>query len=188
MDELILQRVGRGDASAVPECIDTYAPLVMLLARRLLPAAADHDDAVQEVFVEIWRNAPRFDPAIASGRAFVAMLARRRLIDRARREGRRVVGVRGSDEPSLGLRAASPSSETAATIGEEALAATIALDELSTDQQLAIRLCVVDGLSHQQAADRTGQPLGTIKTNLRRGLIRVRELLGAMARPEGVLS
>ncbi len=162
------------------ECIDLFGPLVLLLARRILPRSADAEDAVQEVFVEIWKNAAKYDPSVASERAFVAMLARRRLIDRGRSEARRVIGVRAVEDDGLTLASRGRSSEVGAWSAnrDEAARASEALRELSTEQQLTIRLAVIDGLSHQEIADRTGSPLGTVKTNLRRGLLRVRELLG----------
>lgn len=187
----VLQRVAAGEQQAIAECIDLFGGLVWHLARRTLPARADLDDAVQEVFVELWKAAPKYDPAIASERAFVAVIARRRLIDRARRERARIAstvnasgvefepagrrpGTRGSD--SFDGRATDHPGTPVERSEEAALAAT-AMRELSPEQQKALRLSLYEGLSHQEIADRLGVPLGTVKTNLRRGLIRIREML-----------
>ena len=84
-----LLRLALGERGAVRDCVEAYGPLVQVLARRLLHDREDLDDAVQETFLELWRSAPRFDPSKASDRGFVAMIARRRIIDRNRRADRR---------------------------------------------------------------------------------------------------
>ena len=76
----ILNRIAAGDPDAVQECLDQFGGLVWSLARRLTSSESDAEDAVQEIFVEIWRKAERYDPSIASESTFIAMLARRRLI------------------------------------------------------------------------------------------------------------
>lgn len=191
MSSSVLQRVAAGEQQAIAECIDLFGGLVWHLARRTLPVRADLDDAVQEVFVELWKAAPKYDPAIASERAFVAVIARRRLIDRARRERTRIastVNASGVEvEPAgrgPGMRGSagfdgrsSDQPGTPVERSEEAALAAAAMRELSPDQQKALRLSLFEGLSHQEIADRLGVPLGTVKTNLRRGLIRIREML-----------
>src|ERR1041385_2281154 len=83
----LLARVAGGDPRAVRDCIARYGGLVWSIARRF--EAADAEDAVQEIFLDLWKSAARFDGRIASEAAFVAMIARRRLIDRKRTRGRR---------------------------------------------------------------------------------------------------
>ena len=85
----ILARIAAGDSAAVEECMVEYGGLVWSLARRLSPSNADAEDAVQEIFVELWKNASRFDSAKASEKTFIAMIAKRRLIDRLRHKNRR---------------------------------------------------------------------------------------------------
>ncbi len=154
-----------------------------LLARKLLANQSDAEDAVQEAFIEIWRAAPKFDPAVASARAFVAMIARRRIIDRGRIEQRRVRGVVSAEV--LPIAAAAPSG--APLIDDQARKLMGAIEQLRPEQQQAIRLSIGQGWSHQEIADRLGMPVGTVKTHLRRGLLRLRELIeGAPTRePEG---
>lgn len=191
MSSSVLQRIAAGEQQAIAECIDLFGGLVWHLARRTLPVRADLDDAVQEVFVELWKAAPKYDPAIASERAFVAVIARRRLIDRARRERLRIASTVNAN--AMESEAASWSPGTQRGIGpdgragdqpatpversEEASLAAAAMRELSPEQQRALRLSLYDGLSHQEIAEQLGVPLGTVKTNLRRGLIRIREML-----------
>jgi RNA polymerase sigma-70 factor (ECF subfamily) len=166
----LLPRVAAGDPAAVRDCLARYGGLVWGLARRLAP---DPEDAVQDVFIELWRAAGRFDPAVAAESTFVAMIARRRLIDRRRKLGRR--------PKSEGLPADVParSGPCPVELADDAAAAARALAELRPEQQEAIRLAVCGGLTHEEVAERTGQPLGTVKSHVRRGLRRVRDLLTA---------
>ena len=168
----LLQRIAAGDQSAVRSCLERYGGLVWSLAVRLLSSRADAEDAVQEVFIDLWRNAGRFDPAVASEGTFVALVARRRLIDRQRREGRR-------PEP-LPLPEGLPGGEAgleAVDAADEARRAAEALDGLPEAQRQALQLALWKGLTHEEVAQTLGLPLGTVKAQLRRGLIRLRELL-----------
>ncbi|MCC6230416.1 MAG: sigma-70 family RNA polymerase sigma factor [Phycisphaerales bacterium] len=178
MEEPLLQRVARGDQDAVRACLDRFGGLVWSLARRMTPTHAEAEDAVQEIFVEIWKNAHRYDASVASETAFIAMIARRRLIDRRRRSGRLLdKGGFPEAEPPAG-----DAGEMSADEREVANAAMSAMSRLSDDQQRVLRLSLVQGLSHERIAGATGLPLGTVKTHARRGLIRLRELLSAAKR------
>lgn len=183
LDQPILQRIASGDKAAVQACIDRYAGLVWSLTRRMALNGADAEDAVQEIFVEIWRNAFRFDPGIASETAFIAMIARRRLIDRRRRMSRQ--RDRATLDESTPVRTDSTRSE----LGEEARIAARAIEDLSSEQQRVLRLSLLQGLSHEKIATATGLPLGTVKTHARRGLLRIREMLsGTKTGEQGVTS
>lgn len=171
----VLQRIAQGDASAVQECIDGYGALVWSLTRRLCPSVAEADDVVQEIFIDLWKSAARFDPGTASEATFVAMIARRRLIDLRRRLARRGE----SAELPEAVEDESVGHDEEAEVRDEAARARSAMAQLRPEQQRVLKLSVYEGLSHQQIADTTGMPLGTVKTHARRGLIRVRELLGA---------
>lgn len=177
MSQSILQRIASGDTGAVRECIDTYAGLIWSLARRMTLNTADAEDAVQEIFVELWRNSFRYDPAIATETAFVAMIARRRLIDRQRRSARH------RDRTQAEMQEKAGSDTPRMELGEEASVASKAMGELNSEQQRVLRLSILHGLSHEKIAVATGLPLGTVKTHARRGLLHVRELL--MGRKQG---
>lgn len=161
------------------QTIDRYGALIWHLARKTLSRRADQDDAVQEVFVELWKVAGRFDPAIASERAFVAMIARRRLIDRGRHERTRINNTQNAGEYSASIadRANQAAPADPAERSEEAALAAEAITHLTPQQQQTLRLSIGEGMSHQEIADRLAVPLGTVKTNLRRGLMRVRDAL-----------
>ncbi len=175
VSDYLMQRVAAGDTQAVAACVDQFGGLVWSLARRLLGRPSDAEDAVQEVFIDLWKNASKFDPAIASEATFVAMIARRRLIDRRRREGRRpeTESVALEDVPSV-----TDGEQANFELHDEAVRATAALEQLKPEQQSVLRLAVRHGWPHQLIADRLGLPLGTVKTHVRRGLARIREELG----------
>lgn len=154
------------------ECIDRYGGLVWSLARRFSSSDSDAEDAVQDIFLNVWRSAGRFDPTLASEATFVAMIARRRLIDRNRSRARQIQPEVIQDQVG-----SAPSQSAAAEVSEEAGKAATALERLSAEQQKVLRLSIYRGLSHEQISQATGLPLGTVKTHIRRGLIRVRELL-----------
>ncbi|HVF46923.1 MAG TPA: sigma-70 family RNA polymerase sigma factor, partial [Pyrinomonadaceae bacterium] len=90
MTQSILQRVADGDRTAVQDCLNTYGGLVWSIARRLLRNSDEAEDAVQEIFVDIWKNAARFDESRSSETTYIAMIARRRLIDKIRYATRRL--------------------------------------------------------------------------------------------------
>lgn len=179
MPPSVLQRIAAGDPTAAQDCIDCFGGLVWHLARRTLHSRADLDDAVQEVFVELWKAASKFDPNVASERSFIAMIARRRLIDRGRRERTRIAStVNAGDFDSTFSRSSNDEAPSRPMERrEESAMAAAAIRRLSPEQQQALRMSIYDGLSHQEISDKLNMPLGTVKTNLRRGLIRIREML-----------
>jgi RNA polymerase sigma-70 factor (ECF subfamily) len=172
----VLPRIARGDQSAVRECLDRYGGLVWGLARRFLGNLADAEDAVQDVFVDLWKSAGRFDPALASEPTFVTLVARRRLID-----GRRRTLRRPPAQPLPEALPAGPPGPDRAETADEAARAAQALAGLRDEQKRMIHLAIYQGLTHEEIAERTGVPLGTVKTHIRRGLMKVREALATVA-------
>lgn len=170
----LLPRVATGDGAAVRECLARYGGLVLALARRFLGNATDAEDVTQDVFVELWKHAGRFDPACASEPTFVTMITRRRLIDHKRRAGRRPAP---EPLPEAVPERTGPSPFNEIDGRDDVARARRALGDLKDDQRNVILLAVEDGLTHEQIAERTGLPVGTVKTHIRRGLMRVREVL-----------
>ncbi len=170
--ESVLTRIAAGDPTAVPECIARYGALVWSLARRFLGNTTDAEDAVQDVFIDLWKNAARYDPARASEPTYITMIARRRLIDRKRRAGRTVTAQPLPEETIGG-----GGNNSHLEIQDEAAKAAAALNELREEERRVIQMAVYQGLTHEEIAATTGLPIGTVKTHIRRGLIRVRERL-----------
>jgi RNA polymerase sigma-70 factor (ECF subfamily) len=169
----ILYRIASGDKTAVKDCLKTYGGLVWSLAKRMLPNQDDAEDAVQEIFIDVWKNAGRFDEKQSSETTFVAMLARRRLIDRLRKSNRQPNFDSLEDVTFEPAKRADLDIHTSI----EAKEAAAAVRDLRPEQQQVLFLSICQGLSHQEIANLTGMPIGTVKTHARRGLIEVRETL-----------
>lgn len=157
------------------EVMEAYGGLVYSLARRFTRNDQEADDAAQDIFLDVWRSAPRYEASLGAEVTFIATIARRRLIDRARRNGRDAARTSLAVEPEhRGAREQNERFERSDQIAK----VQKALDGLSAEQQRVLRLSIYHGLSHERIAEATGLPLGTVKTHARRGLIRLRELLG----------
>ena len=171
----LLPRVAKGEPTAVAECIDRYKNLVWSLARRSCPDVELAEDAVQDIFLKLWRIADRFDPSIASETTFVAMIARRSLIDLSRKKSWSSKTTSAIELDSFA--AGEMEADKRAELKDEAAKAAAMLEQLPEDQKIVIRLSIYDGLSHSRIAETTGLSLGTVKTHIRRGMIRLRESL-----------
>jgi RNA polymerase sigma-70 factor (ECF subfamily) len=170
-EQMLLPRVAQGDPDAIRACLDRYGGLVWGIARRFFGASADAEDAVQDAFLDLWRSAGRYDPRVSSEAVFVALIARRRFIDRRRRGARRL------DTEPLSEAPPAPSQSNAEQV-TEAMFAERAMQELRPEQRRVLVMSTCHGMSHEEISQVTGMPLGTVKAHVRRGLVRVRELLG----------
>ena len=181
----LLTRVARGDQSAVVEVIDLYGGLIATLANRYCLNPADTDDAIQEVFVELWKNAARFQPEKGAEVTFVAMIARRRLVDltRRRRRDRPVVDIEVDSIPTKSWSDFGGDAE----LVEQVQSAVAALKSLPEKQRKVILMAIYGGLSHSQVARQFDLPLGTVKTWIRQGLRKMRRELEIVNAPNTVL-
>ncbi|MDZ4659661.1 MAG: sigma-70 family RNA polymerase sigma factor [Bythopirellula sp.] len=170
----ILTRVADGDPDAVEQCLARYGGLVWTLARKLSPTLSDAEDAVQEIFVQLWQQAERFDPSCGAEATFVTMIARRRLIDRLRKSQRRPAAI------SIDSTAAEPATHPMdwAQLSDEAAYARQQMQELKVDERQVLTLALQEDLTHREISERLDMPLGTVKSHARRGLLRLRELMG----------
>lgn len=154
------------------ECITCYGGIVWAIARRYIKDSSEAEDLVQEVFTEIWKKAASYDPAIASESTFVGLIARRRAIDFLRRLGRRP----GFETLDAAESLAQPTAEISSVICDpETVRSSLAT--LPDDTRQLFQLFFDDGFTHPEIAEKTGLPLGTVKTRLRRGLITLRDQL-----------
>lgn len=174
MANSVLERIAAGDEAAVKECMDQFGGLVWSLARRFTDSAADAEDATQEIFLEIWKSAARYDASMGAEAVFITTIARRRLIDRLRARKRRPQTEEYDEQRAPEV---SDDSTSSVVFAAEAEAAQDALAMLDPGQREVLLLGIVEGLTHSEIALQTGRPLGTVKTQMRRGLIRVRKLL-----------
>ncbi len=172
--EPLLPRIAAGDERAVRECVARYGALVWSLARRWSAESGDAEDAVQEIFIDLWRTASRYDVSRTSEAGWVAMIARRRLIDRARKRERLPALESIPDNFDV-------ASESERDLDREwrAEQARAVLRELPPAQRRMLELSLVHGRTHDEIARETETPLGTVKSHIRRGLQRARDLLAA---------
>jgi RNA polymerase sigma factor (sigma-70 family) len=178
----LLLQVATGDAAAAEQCLERFGGLAWSLARRLSANASDAEDAVQEVFLELWRSAGRYDESLGSEATFVTMIARRCLVNRYRQQRRR------PETTALPLNLPERGAGQMAQIelDDEVARVAEAMRRLRPEQQSVLRMSIYDGLSHDEIASSMGLPLGTVKTHARRGLLRLREDLDR-AVPDGAV-
>ena len=173
MDQQALERMTRGEPDALAELYDRHARSIYSLAVRIVRDQADAEDIVQEVFSQAWRQANRYDAARGNVAAWLLTLTRSRAIDRLR--GRRT-------RPWETSEGNSPLTLPDAGLGPDALAASAeqvglvraALQALPLVERLALELAYFEGHTHTEIAARLELPLGTVKTRIRQGLLRLR--------------
>lgn len=173
-DTELMGRVAAGDREAFTAVYARFAPRVLGLARRFFRNRTDAEDVLQETFLRVWDWAGRFDPRKSAADGWVLMIARCRAVDQFRRQSAarpELVRVEGDDTDQL----------RELERREDAGRVAAALAGLPAAQQEAVRLAFLGGLTHEQIAGRLGLPLGTVKTRIRLGLMRLRERLGGPA-------
>jgi RNA polymerase sigma-70 factor (ECF subfamily) len=171
---LLLRQVAGGDEAAFARFYDRFASLVFALALRLLRARPEAEDLLQDVFVQVWRQAAGYRPERGSPEAWLLTITRSRGIDKLRSIRRRDETMRPSTEAS-GAGAELGVVESGAGRSEAKLAVGGALAGLSESQRQVLELAYFEGLTQTEIATRLGEPLGTIKTRMRTGLARLRE-------------
>ena len=172
-DDDLLQAIARGDESALAALYDRYRIILFSLILRILHDRHEAEDVLQEAFLQVWRRANDFDSS--RGRAFtwLVTIARSRALDRLRTISSR---SRIIDEREPGGEEAIDAAQQAVR-SEQGELVREALKELPEEQRRTLLLAYFEGLTQAEIAARLGHPLGTVKTRMRSGLIKLRELL-----------
>ena len=170
----LIQRMAGGDRAACAPFYDRFAPLVYPLVLRIVREPADAADVLQEVFWEAWQAAGTYDPARGSPEAWIITRSRSRAIDRVRSVRRRGETFVAPLDEAL---AASDPAPDAAEQAEDRGVVQNALARLPAPQREVIELAYYGGLTQSEIAERLKQPLGTVKTRIRLGLERLREVV-----------
>ncbi|MFB2582514.1 sigma-70 family RNA polymerase sigma factor [Herbiconiux sp. P15] len=174
--ESLMHDIAGGDQPAFAELYDRTAPRVLGLVKRVLVDHAQSEEVAQEVFLEIWRTATRFEPTRGSAMSWILTMTHRRAVDRVRSS------QSGHDrDERIGLRDIEPSYDhvsEAVEIRIEHERVKKAMAQLTEFQRQAISLAYYGGYSHTEVAGLLGIPVGTVKTRLRDGMIRLRDEMG----------
>jgi len=177
-EQQILERMARGDGEALRELYDRHARAIYSLAVRILRSQPDAEDIVQEVFTQAWTQAGRYDASRGTVAAWLLMQARSRAIDRLRSRKLRPEGATSTFE----TRDPGEGPDAQVMAGEYARRVREALRSLSDPQRTALELAFFEGLTYSQVAEHLNQPIGTVKTRIRQGLLRLKAALdGAQA-------
>ena len=170
----LISRVATGDRAAFRDLYDLWGARLHGVALRITRQPAMAADATHDAFVQLWRHADRFDPSRGSGEAFLVTLVRYRALDIARRAAREIPGYEPEDEADE-----SPGALDQLAAAAEGTALRRCLAALDPDRRRLVIMAFVDGLSHSDLATRLSQPLGTIKSTIRRSLLSLRECLAS---------
>ena len=173
-DNDLLKAIARGDEGALADCYDRYRLILFSLILRILHDRAEAEDCLQDVFVQVWRRAKDFDET--RGRAFtwLATIARSRALDRLRSSASR---TRIAAEAETWPQESTGDAAADALRSEEGETVRQALAELPEEQRRALFMAYFEGLTQSEIAARLGDPLGTVKTRMRAGLSKLREVL-----------
>lgn len=177
-DEALLQKAADGDELAFAELYDRFSPPLFSLMLQMIGDAQEAEDLLQDGFINLWDKATNYD--VSKGRAFswAMMIFRHKAIDRLRSRGRqRRLAEQAANEPELWTGDSAPQADNTADDHDQASLVRKALVALPAEQRRLIELAFLKGLTHHSIAETLGLPLGSVKTNIRRGLLRLREAL-----------
>lgn len=177
IDSDLMRRVSRNEESAITELYDRFGSLVFRMAFQALPGRAEAEDAVQEIFIRLWRTAEKYDHERSALVTWVMLISRRYLVDKLRRNKARIKPT-SMDQPQVPMIQGDVE-ETPKLEQSEKLAGLMQrISGLPVLQQTVIKGAYLRGQTLRQISDETGKPLGTIKSALSRALVKLRERTG----------
>lgn len=173
-----MKRVAASEEAAMSELYDRFGALVYRMAIQAMPNRAEAEDAVQEVFVRLWRTAGRYDPSRSALVTWVMLISRRHLVDRLRRTKARVRAGSLDQADSASTLVAALGDPSRMERDERYAALMKKVDALPELQRTVIKRAYLGGQTLRQIGEELGTPIGTIKSALSRALVRLRERMG----------
>ena len=179
-DGALLRAVAARDKDAFQQLYARHSPLLFALASKILCDRAEAEDVLQETFVQVWKTAASFDDQRGKPLGWFIMLARSRAIDRlrSRKTRARLTDSVGQDDSQIPA-ATTPADDAVASEAQRTV--RDALGKLPDEQRMPIEMAYFGGLTQFEIAQQLSQPLGTVKTRIRTGMIRLREQLGGVS-------
>jgi RNA polymerase sigma-70 factor (ECF subfamily) len=175
-DGYLMARVAAGDRDAFARLFDRHSPIVLGLLVRILGRRSEAEEILQEVFLQVWRQADRYEPGRSTPRGWLLVLARSRALDHLRsREARQRREAELSAESAL--RAEVPVGTAGLEASERRELVGSALERLPAEQRRCIELAFFEGLTQTQIASRLEAPLGTVKSRIHLGMSKLRQAL-----------
>jgi len=176
-DSALIAKMTTGDESALSALYDRYSPMLFCMLTRVLIDRQAAEEVLQDVFLQLWRNASRFDANRGSLPTWLMVIGRNRAISRLRgRRDREVLEEQEGDFAST--FASSQNIEDDAARAQSAKSIKTALDKLPAEQRQAVELAYFEGMTQSEIAAKTGAPLGTVKTRMRTAMQSLRQTLG----------
>jgi RNA polymerase sigma-70 factor (ECF subfamily) len=173
----LVRRIAAGDLRAMSDFYDQTATPLFSVALRILGDSSEAEEVVQDAFVQVWEKAGRFDPLLGGAFHWALSINRHRAIDRLRSRQRRARLAEELQESGAAEPAPAVTPDLGALDAEESAEVRAALSSLPADQRQAIEMAFFAGLTHPEIAEALGEPLGTVKARIRRGLLKLRESL-----------
>ncbi|MFN7759602.1 MAG: sigma-70 family RNA polymerase sigma factor [Pseudanabaena sp.] len=178
LDEVaLIRQIAEGDQASLSMLYDRYSRVIYTIAYRILKSSEESEEIVLDVFTQVWKIAKNYNPQKARVDTWLFMLTRSRALDRLRNHARFDKVVNASED-ALMMHWQVDSPENDAIIQERSIYIKSCLDNLPAEQRLALELAYFSGLSHSQIAAEIGISLGTVKTRIRLGLKKLREMIG----------
>jgi RNA polymerase sigma-70 factor (ECF subfamily) len=177
----LIDRIVRGEERALAELYERFASRAFGVARRVLRSAAEAEEIVQDVFIDVWRSATRYDPRRAAPERWILTMTRTRAIDRLRQNG-----ARGRLRDNLGVQPVKDSvvaPDVRVDQTREALRLREALAKLPAEQRFVLEQAYDFGMTQSEISEETGIPLGTVKTRMRTAMLKLADTLAPLSSP-----